>query len=119
MLELLYCLWYIFVVMDMKNNKLERKIRRATKAKDYNKSMYILSKEYIKLFKKMLKYKKKKDVKLFYLHDYIKILKVEYKALYGNDFEDMLDMLYSGKHTLKQQINWMLDNFCIFKQYKF
>lgn len=104
--------------MDMENNKLERKIRRATKARDYNKAMYILSKEYIKLFKKMLKYKKIKGVKPVYLHDYIQVLKVEYKALYGNDFDEMLDMLYVGKHTLKQQINWMLDNFCVFKQYK-
>ncbi|MBO5477056.1 MAG: hypothetical protein J6A15_04825 [Clostridia bacterium] len=102
----------------MKSEKLERKIRKATKAKDYNKAMYILTKEYKKLFKKMLKYQKIKGVKPVYLHDYIQVLKVEYRALYGNDFEDMLEMLYFGKHTLKQQINWLLDNFCIFKEYK-
>lgn len=102
----------------MKEEKLERKIRKVTKAKDYDAAMHILVKEYIKLFKKMLKYKKKKAKREMYLHDYIKVLKIEYKALYGNDFEDMLDVLYSGKHTLKQQINWLLDNFCIFKEYK-
>jgi len=105
--------------MDMENNKLERKIKRATKARDYEKAMYILSKEYIKLFKKMMKYKKIKGKKAVYLYDYIKILKIEYKSLFGNDFTEMLEVLYQGKHTLKQQINWLLDNFCVFKQYKF
>lgn len=103
----------------MENNKLERKIRKATKARDYEKAMYILIKEYIKLFKKMMKYKKIKGKKVIYLYDYISILKTEYRALFVNDFNEMLEVLYQGKHTLKQQINWLLDNFCVFKQYKF
>lgn len=103
----------------MENNKLERKIRSATKAKDYDKAMYILTKEYIKLFKKMMRYKKIKNKRVVYLYDYIQLLKVQYKTLFGNDFEDMLNVLYLEKHTLKQQINWLLDNFYVFKQYKF
>lgn len=101
----------------MKSEKLEKKIRKATITKDYSKAMYILTKDYKKLFKKMLKYKKI-NKKCVYLYDYIKVLSKEYKALYGKDFKEMEETLYSGKRTVKQQINWLLDNFFIFKEYK-
>ncbi len=102
----------------MKEEKLEKKIRRSTKKKDFEKSKEILTKCYIKHFKKMFKYKKKKVDKSWYLYDYLVNLDELYELYYKNEIEEMIDILYSGKHSIKKQITWLLDNSYIFNDYK-
>lgn len=103
----------------MKIKKLEKKIRKATINKNYEEAKFILIKEYIKHFKKMLKYKKIKADKTWHMYDYIINVKNAYSLLFANDFDEMLDVLYSEKYSLKQQIAWMLENCYIFNDYKF
>ncbi len=102
----------------MKSKTLENKIKKSTKSKDYNKAMDTLVKYYIKLFKKMLKYKKVKFEKTWYLYDYINVLKEKYKLLFEKDLEEMSNVLYSEKYPIKYQINWLLDNYDVFRDYK-
>ena len=106
------------IVIIMKSERLERKIKKATKEKNYEKAKEIITNEYIKHFKKMLKYKKVKYQKTWYLYDYIVSVNKEYKDLFGRDLDEMLDVLYSDKVSIKDQINWLIDNCSIFNIYK-
>ena len=62
------------IVMNMKEENLEKKIKKATLNKEYAKARVIVENEYIKMFKKMLKYKKVKIGKTLYFHDYLKMI---------------------------------------------
>ena len=66
----------------------------------------------------MLKYKKVKFEKTWYLYDYINVLKEKYKLLFEKDLEEMSNVLYSEKYPIKYQINWLLDNYDVFRDYK-
>lgn len=104
--------------MKMKEEKLEKKIRKSTKNRDYEKSKEILISYYIKHFKKMIKYKKNKINKTWYLYDYLKEIRNLYSSFYSSDVDEMIDILYSNKYSTKQQILWLLENSYIFNDYK-
>ena len=102
----------------MLEKKLENKIKRTTKNKDYEKSLEILKNCYKKQFKKMAKFNKIKG-KNIYLYDYIKALKKVYEGTtYYMDLEDVEKTIYIDKMTLKQQITWLLENCTLFNEYK-
>lgn len=102
----------------MNIKKIERKIHNSTKNKDYQKALQIIEDHYKKLFRKMLKYKNIKVEKNLYLYDYILKVEDKYSALFSKEISDMKYILYSDKFTIKQQIVWLLDNFCEFCDYK-
>lgn len=102
----------------MNSKKLENKIKKATINKKYDEAKFILIKCYIKHFKKMLKYKKIKEDNTWHFYDYIINLKKSYGLLFTKDLEELMDILYSEKYTVKQQISWMLENCYIFNDYK-
>lgn len=102
----------------MKSKILERKIIKATKQKDYEKAKCILTNIYLKHFKKMLKYKKIKVEKNWYLYDYILNMQKVYSKMYSKDLDEMINVLYTSKDTLKDQISWLIDNCWIFNDYK-
>lgn len=102
----------------MLEKQLERKIRKSTKSKEYEKSLDIIKICYKKQFKKMAKYMKVKD-KNIYLYDYIKSLKIVYEGTtYYSDIEDVERVIYKDKLTTKQQITWLLENCSVFNEYK-
>lgn len=102
----------------MLEEKLENKIKKATKNKDYDKSLEILKNCYKKQFKKMAKFNKIKE-KNIYLYDYVKALKKVYDGTsYFDDLEDLEKAIYTGKMTVKQQITWLLENCSVFNEYK-
>lgn len=109
--------WYINFGDTMKAKVLEKKIRSVTKKKDYQQAYRILSKCYMKHFKKMLKYKKVKVKKSWYMYDYLKAMKENYSDLYRLDIEELCEILYS-KFSLKQQITYMIENCEVFNEYK-
>lgn len=102
----------------MKEKVLEKKIKKSTMNKDFEKSKNILIEEYIKQFNKMLKYKKKKINKKWYFYDYLININEAYGKYYKKDIEELLDILYSNKYSIKKQISWLLDNSYIFEDYK-
>lgn len=103
----------------MLEEKLENKIKKTTKNKDYEKSLEILKKCYMKQFKKMLKFNKVSSKKEIYLYDYIKTLKKVYSGTsYESELEDLEKMLYIENHTTKQQITWLLENCFVYNEYK-
>ncbi len=102
----------------MLEEKLENKIKKTTKDKDYEKTLYILKKCYKKQLKNMAKFNKVKD-KNIYLYDYLKSLKKVYESTsYYADLEELEKVLYTGKMTVKQQIVWLLENCSMFNEYK-
>lgn len=103
----------------MLEEKLENKIRKTTKNKDYERSLEILKNCYKNQFKKMLKFNKVKGNKEIYLYDYIKSLKEVYKnSSYEIELEELEKMLYTENHTIKQQITWLLENCFVYNEYK-
>lgn len=102
----------------MNIKSIERKIYNSTKNKDYKKALEIIEEHYKKLFRKMLKYKNVKVDKNLYLYDYIVKIEDKYSTLFSKEISDMKNVLYSDKFTPKQQIIWLLDNFCGFCDYK-
>ncbi len=102
----------------MNIKRIEKKIHNSTKNKDYQKALEIIEDNYKKLFRKMLKYKNVKVEKNLYLYDYILKVEEKYSILYSKEIADMKYVLYSDKFTVKQQIVWLLDNFCEFCDYK-
>lgn len=102
----------------MKENILENKIKKTTLKKDFEASKFILISCYIKHFKKMIKYKKGEINKSWYLYDYLIEIKKLYPNMYGRDVDEMLDILYSNKYGVKQQISWLIENSYIFNDYK-
>lgn len=104
--------------MDMKEKNLENKIKKATINKDYIKARTIIESEYIKQFKKMLKYKKVKCSKSWYFSDYLKEIANSYGAYYNDDINSLEDILYSKKYSDKQQISWLIENCNMFDDYK-
>lgn len=101
----------------MKAKTLEKKIRTATKKKDYEKAYRILTVCYMKHFKKMLKYKKVKIKRGWYMHDYLTIMDEHYSDLFGMDIKELCEILYS-KFSLKQQITYLIENCEVFNVYK-
>lgn len=106
------------LVMDMKENNLEKKIKKATLSKDYNKAREIVEKEYIKHFRKMLKYKKVRIDKSWYFSDYLKLISKYYGAYYKEDINMLETIVYSSKYSDKQQISWLIENCYVFNDYK-
>ena len=102
----------------MKEEKLEKKIKKATLNKEHAKAKQIVEKEYIKMFKKMLKYKKIKVGKTMYFHDYLKMISKYYSSYYKDDVNELEEIMYSEKYSDKQQISWLLENCNIFDGYK-
>lgn len=102
----------------MNEKVLEKKIKKSTMNKDFEKSKNILIEEYIKQFNKMLKYKNKKIDKTWYLYDYLININEVYGRYYKSDIEEMQNILYSNKYSTKEQISWLLDNSYIFEDYK-
>ena len=83
----------------MKEEKLEKKIKKATLNKEYAKAKQIVEKEYIKMFKKMLKYKKIKVGKTMYFHDYLKMISKYYSSYYKDDVNELEEIMYSEKYS--------------------
>lgn len=102
----------------MKEKTLEKKIKKATLKKDYEKARFILFNCYIRHFKRMLKYKRVKIDKSWYMHDYLEKIKEAYTNMYSNDINEMMEILYSNKHDVKSQIVWLIENAYIFNDYK-
>lgn len=102
----------------MKENNLEKKIKKATLSKDYNKAREIVEKEYIKHFRKMLKYKKVRIDKSWYFSDYLKLISKYYGAYYKEDINMLETIVYSSKYSDKQQISWLIENCYVFNDYK-
>lgn len=102
----------------MKEKSLERKIKKTTLKKDYEGSKFILTRCYIKQFKKMIRYKGEKINKSWFLYDYLNEIKRLYSSLFGKDIDEMIEVLYSEKYNTKYQISWLLENSCIFNDYK-
>ncbi len=102
----------------MNSIKLEKKIKRQTSKKQYEEAKQILIECYKKHFKKMLKYKKVKLDKKWYMYDYIIHVRDNYKRLFQKEVDQILDVLYTSTYTAKEQIEWMLDNSTIFDDYK-
>lgn len=102
----------------MNEIKLENKIRKSTKDKDYDKSKDILLSCYLNQFKKMIKYKKVKIDKTWFLYDYLIQIKKLYSSYYDTDIDKLIDILYSDKYSIKYQISWLLDNSYMFNDYK-
>lgn len=109
----------IFVlVIYMKEKKLEKKIRKSTKEKNYEKSKFILLECYIKHFRKMLKYKHENIDNNWYMYDYLIKIKDVYLDYYSRDIDKMIEVLYSNNYDLKGQIVWLIENAEIFNDYK-
>ncbi len=106
------------IVMNMKEENLEKKIKKVTLNKEYTKARVILENEYIKMFKKMLKYKRVKMGNTMYFHDYLKMISKYYSSYYKNEINDLEKIMYSEKYSDKQQISWLLENCNIFDDYK-
>lgn len=106
------------IVIDMKEERLEKKIKKVTLNKEYTKARIILENEYIKMFKKMFKYKKVKMGNTMYFHDYLKMISKYYSSYYKNEINDLEKIMYSEKYSDKQQISWLLENCNIFDDYK-
>ena len=102
----------------MKIRKLEKKIEKSTLKKDYDNAKYIILNEYIKLFRKMIKYKKEKYDKSYFFYDYLIKIKKLYNDMYGKDIDEMIKVLYSDKYNTKDKISWLLENCYIFDDYK-
>lgn len=103
----------------MKSNRLENKIKKVTKNKEYDKAKEKILKYYTKHFKKMLKYKNVKIDKKWYMYDYLIHVKDAYESLFSKDIDELIDLLYSEKYGVKQQIEWLIENCEIFNFYKF
>ena len=123
--ELYFVLLYILflydifkIVMNMKEENLEKKIKKATLNKEYAKARVIVENEYIKMFKKMLKYKKVKIGKTLYFHDYLKMISKYYSSYYKDEVKELEEIMYSEKYSDKQQISWLIENCNIFDDYK-
>lgn len=123
--ELYFVLLYILflydifkIVMNMKEENLEKKIKKATLNKEYAKARVIVENEYIKMFKKMLKYKKVKIGKTLYFHDYLKMISKYYSSYYKDEVNELEEIMYSEKYSDKQQISWLIENCNIFDDYK-
>ena len=123
--ELYFVLLYILflydifkIVMNMKEENLEKKIKKATLNKEYAKARVIVENEYIKMFKKMLKYKKVKIGKTLYFHDYLKMISKYYSSYYKDEVNELEEIMYSDKYSDKQQISWLIENCNIFDDYK-
>ena len=106
------------IVMNMKEENLEKKIKKATLNKEYAKARVIVENEYIKMFKKMLKYKKVKIGKTLYFHDYLKMISKYYSSYYKDEVNELEEIMYSEKYSDKQQISWLIENCNIFDDYK-
>ena len=106
------------IVMNMKEENLEKKIKKATLNKEYAKARAIVENEYIKMFKKMLKYKKVKIGKTLYFHDYLKMISKYYSSYYKDEVNELEEIMYSEKYSDKQQISWLIENCNIFDDYK-
>lgn len=102
----------------MKEVVLERKIKKETKSKNYEDARFILINCYKKQFKKMIKYKKKKVDKTWFFHDYLEEIKKLYSNMYSKDIDEMVEVLYSDKYSIKEQISWLIDNCYMFNDYK-
>lgn len=102
----------------MKEKVLEKKIKKSTMNKDFEKSKNILIGEYIKQFNKMFKYKKQKINKKWYFYDYLVNIEKVYGKYYEKDINDILNVMYSNKYSIKEQISWLLDNSYVFEDYK-
>lgn len=103
----------------MKENVLEKKIKKATIKKDYNEVMEILIKEYTKQFNKMLKFKKIKPLKSWYMNDYLNNIKRVYSPYFDAEIDELNEVLYSNKYLVKDQIEWLLSNCYLFNDYKY
>lgn len=103
----------------MSRNKLENKIKKATKNKEYDDALEIISNEYIKLFKKMLKYKKVNysDSDMIYLYNYLYELDNAY-PIFSKEIDELKNILYSQKYNTKEQIVFLLENYSKFENYK-
>ncbi len=102
----------------MQIQKLEKKIKNSTMKKDYDKTINTIADEYIKQMKKMLKYKNVKYKKTWYLYDYLKSVKNTYGRLYEKEIDEIIEILYSNKFSLKKQISFLIENCECFNEYK-
>ena len=118
LLYILFLYDIIKIVMNMKEENLEKKIKKATLNKEYAKARVIVENEYIKMFKKMLKYKKVKIGKTLYFHDYLKMISKYYSSYYKDEVNELEEIMYSEKYSDKQQISWLIENCNIFDDYK-
>ena len=106
----------VFVPFTMPGETLEIEIIESKK--DYDNAKYIILNEYIKLFRKMIKYKKEKYDKSYFFYDYLIKIKKLYNDMYGKDIDEMIKVLYSDKYNTKDKISWLLENCYIFDDYK-
>ncbi len=114
----IFLLYDIFkLVMIMREDILEKKIKGATLKRDYSLAKEKILKEYTKMFSKMLKYKKVKIDKSWYFHDYISNVKKEYGTYYASDLDELMEVLYSNKYDEKRQITWLIENAELFNDY--
>lgn len=105
-----FCGIFFLVIIMFRVEKIERKIKRSTNKKDYEKAKEIVLKEYKKQFKWMLVRHGIIPSKRWYFYHYIIRVRQEYRILISSLVDNMCEVLYSDNYDTKFQIEWLLSH---------